>query len=123
MERGKVVKVRKIAKVAGVIGSFTLAMGNVARFYTRGMLFQVAERVGRAGWESCVKMDSRMLEEIEFWRQNLRSLNGWRMCEDEDVVYCKEGCVNMFSDASDFQLVGVRLEGEECVGTQDLRCL
>ena len=49
MERGKVVKVRKIAKVAGVIGSFTLAMGNVARFYTRGMLSQVAEKVGRAG--------------------------------------------------------------------------
>ena len=95
-ERGEMVKVRKIARVAGVIGSFTLAMGNVARFYTRGMLSQVAERVGRAGWESCVKMDGRVLEEIEFWRQNLRSLNGWRMHEDEDIVYCKEGCVDMF---------------------------
>ena len=33
-ERGEMVRVRKIARVAGVIGSFTLAMGNVARFYT-----------------------------------------------------------------------------------------
>ena len=64
MERGKVVKVRKIAKVAGVIGSFTLTMGNVARFYTRGMLSQVAEKVGRAGWESGVKMDSRVLDDM-----------------------------------------------------------
>ena len=31
------------AKVARVIGSFILAMGNVARFYTRGMLQQVAD--------------------------------------------------------------------------------
>ena len=35
-ERGEMVRVRKLAKIAGVIGSFTLAMGNVARFYTRG---------------------------------------------------------------------------------------
>ena len=62
----------------------------------------MAERVGRAGWESCVKMDRSVLEEIGFWRQNLRSLNGWRMHEDEDIVNCKEGWVDMFSDASDF---------------------
>ena len=31
-KRKERVKVRKLAKVAGVIGSFTLAMGNVARF-------------------------------------------------------------------------------------------
>ena len=62
----------------------------------------MVERVGRAGWESCVKMDSRVLEEIFFLRQNLRSLNGWRMHEDDDMVYCKDGCVDMFSDASDF---------------------
>ena len=67
----------------------------------------MAVRVGRAGWESCVKMDRRVLEEICFWRQNLRSLNGWRMHEDDYVVYCKEGCIDMFLDALDFQLAGV----------------
>ena len=76
-EKGEMIKVRKIAKVAGVIGSFTLAMGNVARFYTRGMLSQVAERVGRAGWESCVIMERRVLEKINIpcesyiaWKEN-----------------------------------------------------
>ena len=29
------------------------------------------------------------------------------------MVYCKEGCVDMFSDASDFQLPDARFEGEE----------
>ena len=42
-KRGEMVGVKEIARVAGVIGSFTLAMGNVVRFYTRGMLQQVAE--------------------------------------------------------------------------------
>ena len=75
-KRGEMIGVRELAKVAGVISSFTLAMGNVARFYTRGMLTQVAEMAGRAGWESCGLLEKRVLEEIEFWRKNLRSLNG-----------------------------------------------
>ena len=51
MERGEMVKVRKIARVAGVIGSFTLAMGNVARFKPGGCclrwLRQLGELAGR----------------------------------------------------------------------------
>ena len=105
--------VRELAKVAGVIGSFMLAMGNVATFYTRRMLTQVAEMAGRAGWESSDLMEKRVLEEIVFWRNNLRSLNGWRMHDMEDVVYCKEGRVDMFLDVSDFQLAGARFEGQE----------
>ena len=94
--------VRELAKVAGVIGSFTLAMGNVARFYTRGMLTQVAEMAGRAGWESHGLMERRVVEEIMFWKKNLRRLNGWRMCDTKDIVYWAERHVDMFSDTSDF---------------------
>ena len=53
-KRREIVGVREIARVAGVIGSFTLAMGNVGRFYTRGMLTQVAEMLERAGWQCMV---------------------------------------------------------------------
>ena len=35
------------------------------------------------------------------------------MCDSDDVVYHEEGCVSMFSDASDFQLAGERFKGEE----------
>ena len=98
------VGVKEIARVAGVIGSFTLSMGNVARFYTRGMLQQVADMSERARWRCNGRMEKRVLDEISFWIKNLRSLNGWTMRDTEEVVYCKEGCVDMFSDASDFQL-------------------
>ena len=48
-----------------------------------------------------------------FWRKNLREMNGWNMTDSEDVVYCKEGCVNMFLDASNVQVAGARIESEE----------
>ena len=60
LARNDVVSVHSIAKVAGVIGSFTLAMGNSARFYTRGMLTQVAELSQKSGWESSGKMEDRV---------------------------------------------------------------
>ena len=101
-ESSKLMKVRKIAKIAGLLGSFTLAMGSVARFYSRGMLSQVARVVNKDGWESSCVLDGRVIEELRFWQKNLRGLNGWMMGVSEDVVYCKEGCVNFFSDASDF---------------------
>ena len=101
-KRSEMIGVRELAKVAGVIGSFMLAMGNVARFYTRGMLTQVAEMAGRTGWESHGLMERRVVEEILFWKEILRRLNGWRMHGTEDVVYCAERCVDMFSDESDF---------------------
>ena len=96
----KPIKVRRIAKVAGLIGSFSLAMGNAARFYRRGMLTQVAKVVNEGGWESWCVLDEKVVGELRFWEKNLRSLNGWAMRTSEDVSYCKEGCVNMFSDAS-----------------------
>ena len=47
--RTEMVGVKEIARVASVIGSFTLAMGSVTRFYTKGMLTQVADMSGRFG--------------------------------------------------------------------------
>ena len=111
-KRNEMVGVKEIARVASVIGSLTLAIGNVARFHTRGMLTQVAEMLEGAGWESCDMMERRVLDEILFWIKNLRSLNGWRMRGSEEVVYCKVGVVDMFSDASDFQLAGAKFEEE-----------
>ena len=112
-ESSESVKVRKIAKIAGLIGSFTLAMGSVARFYSRGMLSQVAKMVNREGWESAGVLEERVIGELKFWQDNLRKLNGWTMRVLEDVTYCKENCINMFSDASEFQLAGAQIEDGE----------
>ena len=110
-DRKESVRIRRLARVAGMIGSFSLAMGNVARFHTRGMLTQVAMVSGKAGWESSCKMDERVIREIRFWKENIRELNGWRMRNLEEVVYCKKGSVSMFSDASEIQVGGARIEG------------
>merc|ERR1712240_828907 len=58
-------------------------------------------------------MAQRVVEEIMFWRKNISDLNVWNMRDSEDVVYCKEGCVNMFLDASNVQVAGSRIESEE----------
>ena len=40
LEKNKeTVKVRRLARVPEMIGSFSLTMGNMCRFYTRGMMF------------------------------------------------------------------------------------
>ena len=102
--RGEAVAVRKLAGLAGVIGSFTLAMGNCA------MLTQVAELSGKHRWEAKGRLDDRVIGELEYWRKNLRKINGWPMRGSEDVIYCKGEVVNMFSDASESQLAGARIE-------------
>ena len=111
--RKESVEVWKLARVAGVIGSFSLAMGNVARFHMQGMLSQITEVSRKFGWESKCWMEERVVGDIMFWRKNLRDLNGWNMREMEDVVYGKRGCVNMFSDASNVQVAGARIESKE----------
>ena len=64
-------------------------MGNVARFHTRRMLSQVVEVARKFFWEERCVMAERVVDEVIFWRKNLRELNGWNMRDSEDVVYCK----------------------------------
>ena len=45
------VKVRRLAKLAGMIGSFYLAMENVYRFHTRGMMSQIVNVIGKIWME------------------------------------------------------------------------
>ena len=106
------VKVRKLARVAGMVGSFYLAMGNVTRFHMRGMMSHIAMVVDRYGWNGSLRIEDRVVPDLEFWRRNLRDLNGWEMRISDTVVYCRDGQVEMFSDASDLQVGGARFYGE-----------
>ena len=47
---------------------------------------------------------------------------GWPMRVSENVVYCKGEQVNMFSDASDFQLAGARIEDGNVDWNTRFRC-
>ena len=58
-------------------------------------------------------MTERVVDEVVFWRKNISDLNGWNRRDLEDIVYCKEGCVNTFSDASNEEVAGAKIESEE----------
>ena len=49
IRENKIVKVRRFAKIAGMIGSFGLAIGNLCRFYTRAMTSQIVNVAVRYG--------------------------------------------------------------------------
>ena len=69
--------------------------------------------VDRYGWNGDLRIEERVVTELEFWRKNLRDLNGWEMRMSDKVVYCRDGQVEMFSDASDLQVGGARFYGEK----------
>ena len=75
VSRERFVKVRRLVKMTGMIGSFYLVMGNVCRFHTRGMISQIANVVEKYGWNGGMKIGDRVVIDLEFWRENLRDLN------------------------------------------------
>ena len=83
-------KVRRLAKVAGMIRSFYIVMGNVCRFHTRRMMFQIVNLVEKYGWNGGMKIGDRVVIELEFWRRNLRYLNGWEMRALDKVMYYRD---------------------------------
>ena len=60
-----------------------------------------------------LEFEERVVTELEFWRRNLRDLNGWEMRMSDKVMYCRDRQVEMFSDASDLQVGGARFYGEK----------
>ena len=49
-----------------MIGSFGLAIGNVCRFHTRGMMSQIASVAERYGWNGSLRIDDRVVVELMF---------------------------------------------------------
>ena len=70
-------------------------------------MFQTANVTEKYGWNGGMKIDDRVVVELEFWKRNLRDLNGWEMRALYKVVYCKDGQVEMFSYATTRQVGGV----------------
>ena len=75
----------------------------------------------KAGWESHGLMESRVLEEIVFWIKNLRRLNGWRMQDTEDIVYCREGLWTCFPMRQIFSWPEQGSRGSKYAGTRGSR--
>ena len=108
---GEEVPVKQVAKVIGLLGSFYLAMGSIVRFRTRALLINIARETELRGWGVKTILGSREVEELRFWEQEIRGLNGYIMRQKDkvEVVSTRE----MYSDASEFLLAGAEFVGEK----------
>ena len=100
---------KQVAKVIGMLGSFALAMGAIVRFRTRSLLTTLARETDKYGWNARIRLGQLELDELEFWDQSLRGLNGFRMRREDKVLVVQSR--EMYSDASDFQMAGAEFRG------------
>ena len=91
------VPTKELAGVAGLLGSLQLAMGEVTRFYIRSMLTQLVEVTDCFGWSGKLFMGERVVRELLFWRNNLKSCNGHSMRKEDKVLRVQSA--DMHSDA------------------------
>ena len=70
---GSFIKVREFARIVGQIISLRHSVGNMTRLRTRNLYCCVESR---ASWDSDVVLTGTALEELEFWNDNIRILDG-----------------------------------------------
>ena len=102
--------VRKLASIAGQIQSFKGAIGYEVSLRSRYMLHCINSRVS---WNSNISIDSQTLDEVVYWFNNCRKLNG-RSFQDNTV------CTRVaYSDASGQGFGGyvAQIEGTEMCGS------
>ena len=87
---------RKLAKVAGIIISTKLVLGNITRLKTRRLYKEIMKA---KTWDGRIKLEEfRVIEEIIFWKFNFDTLN---------VRYLKEYNVPFILAASDASKSGM----------------
>ena len=89
LELSDFVHVKEIASVVGQITSMTASCGNVTQIMTRYLHLIINSR---RSWNSAVFVHDQGKEEVYFWRDNLRTLNGvsfWPapFCPVQSVVF------------------------------------
>ena len=87
-------RVKFVASIVGQIISMEAAIGNAVRFNTR---FLYQDILARTSWNSSIELSSQSLRELEFWKNNSRSINGQEIKSVSNEI--KD--LNIFSDASD----------------------
>ena len=72
------ISVRLLAKVLGILNSFSRALGQVVRLMTRS-LYQclLPAYQGKLGWESDTQLSGAACEELKFWIDNIESIKGF----------------------------------------------
>ena len=109
-----VLKARRLAAVAGQIIAMQAAFGQIVRFRTRG-IFNCLKY--KASWNAPVMITYDVFDELCFWKENSRKLNGQNFVQDLSNV--TENKIHIYSDASNSGYGGYILDrsDSEVIGT------
>ena len=88
---------RELARLAGFVISLSLAVGPIARLFTRQMYFLIQSR---PSWDVSFTFSEALLQELKFWLQHIYSFNGYSI----RGVFCANSTI--YTDASDFAFGG-----------------
>ena len=99
--KGKKTSPRCLARLVGKIQSCHRALGPVVRHMTRNIYRFICSNVENFAWDYFLPIDSEVRDELLFWKNNLRTLDGFHFSpvQTEEVVN--------FEVASDASGVGV----------------
>ena len=92
---------RGLARVAGFINSLYLAVGSIARLFTRQMHATIQ---ARSFWDCSFSLSPPLSEELRFWFANIEAFNGYGI-----QPKFAPGAV-IFCDACDYALRGYRIK-------------
>ena len=98
---------RDLARFAGFINSLMLAVGPIARLFTRQMYNVINSR---PSWDSSLSISGPLLQEFQFWIQNIDAFNGFPMQRQIPT------CLSIYTDASDFAYGGFSVSVEPVSG-------
>ena len=75
---GRRVRLRSLASFLGFLQSCARALGPVVRMMTRVSYNWVIQKVSGASYEAHFSLPEEVRNELQFWRDNVRSLNGFK---------------------------------------------
>ena len=120
MSGNNLINVRKIACLIGQIISMQSAIGNLVRLRSRS-LYECVQR--RASWDAPVLVSSKALDELIFWKENLRTLNGSNLhisSDSEKYLFCDAsgaGFGGFMLGMSDSEVTGSWSESERALSS------
>ena len=106
------VPVKTLASFTGLIISFSPGIGRTTRFRTRFMTMEIARTAEEQGWKASISLSLEVLKELNFWKQNLRSLNGFPIRTGAGVQVVRQRPSKYYSDAGGHMMGGGQIENK-----------
>ena len=90
---------RQLAKVVGLLCSFYRAYPGFSRLMLRSCYATMEKTREEGGWDQYITLKAEARDELAWWKENLRSLNGG--CMKQEVQELATGLgANLYGDAS-----------------------